>query len=45
MPECVNVPSPITQSDGVMPACAAPIAMPIDEPMHTHEWIAWCGLR
>ena len=26
-----------------MPACAAPMAMPIDAPMHTHEWIAWYG--
>ena len=45
MPEWVNVPSPITHSEGFMPACAAPIAMPIDAPMHRHEWIAWCGLR
>ncbi len=45
MPECVKVPSPITHSDGRMPACAAPMAMPIDAPMHRQEWIASCGLR
>jgi hypothetical protein len=43
MPEWVKVPSPITHSEGVMPACAAPMAMPIDEPMHRQEWMAWCG--
>jgi hypothetical protein len=42
-PECVKVPSPMTHSAGVMPACAAPMAMPIDEPMHRHEWMAASG--
>ena len=45
IPEWVKVPSPITHRLGVMPACAAPMAMPMDEPMHRHEWIAWCGSR
>jgi hypothetical protein len=40
MPEWVKVLSPITATAGENPASAAPRAMPIEAPMHTHDSIA-----
>ena len=39
-PECRKVLSPITATAGRKPASAAPLAMPIEAPMHTHDSMA-----
>ena len=43
MPECVNVESPMTATDGWMPASAAPFAIVTEAPMSTQDEIAWKG--
>jgi len=45
MPECRNVLSPMTASTGRKPASAAPLAIPIDAPMQTHDSMAEYGGR
>ena len=45
MPLWVNVESPMTATAGHWPASAAPLAMPIEAPRSTQEWMALNGGR